>query len=230
VLVVEDDSAIRELLRLHLDLAGFTIDEAEDGRQALDLARSTPFDLLLLDVMLPGLDGVSVCRAIRTSGPNVNTPILMLTAREGESDKVLGLESGADDYLTKPFGVRELMARIAALMRRHQRGAVEDVRAAVLRVGELSIDRERREATVRGERIELTKQEFDLLYLMASRPGTVFTRAALLQEVWSDDTFVTDRTVDTVISRLRRKIELDPQDPEMLLTAWGVGYKLADRG
>jgi DNA-binding response OmpR family regulator len=228
VLVVEDDAAIRELLRLHLDLAGFTIDEAEDGRQALDRARSTPFDLLLLDVMLPGLDGVSVCRAIRSSGPNVNTPILMLTAREGESDKVLGLESGADDYLTKPFGVRELMARIGALMRRHQRGAVEGVRAPVLRSGELSIDRERREATVRGERVELTKQEFDLLYLLASRPGAVFTRAALLDEVWSGDTFVTDRTVDTVISRLRRKIERDAQDPEMLLTAWGVGYKFGD--
>ena len=121
VLVVEDDAAIRELLRLHLDLAGFAIEEAEDGRKALDRARSTPFDLVLLDVMLPGLDGVSVCRAIRSAGPNVDTPILMLTAREGESDKVLGLESGADDYLTKPFGVRELMARIAALMRRLHR-------------------------------------------------------------------------------------------------------------
>ena len=110
VLVVEDDASIRELLRLHLDLAGFTIDEAGEGRSALERARATPFDLVLLDVMLPGLDGVSVCRAIRNGGPNVDTPILMLTAREGESDKVLGLESGADDYLTKPFGVRELMA------------------------------------------------------------------------------------------------------------------------
>ena len=229
VLVVEDDAAIRELLRLHLDLAGFTIEEAEDGRQALDRARSAPFDLVLLDVMLPGLDGVSVCRAIRSGGQNVDTPILMLTAREGESDKVLGLESGADDYLTKPFGVRELMARIAALMRRQQRGTAKQVQAAVLHSGELSLDRERRQATVRGERVELTKQEFDLLYMLASRPGAVFTRAALLQEVWSDDTYVTDRTVDTVISRLRRKIEREPQDPEMLLTAWGVGYKFADR-
>jgi DNA-binding response OmpR family regulator len=229
VLVVEDDAGIRELLRLHLDLAGFTIEEAGDGRRALDRARSTTFDLVLLDVMLPGLDGVSVCRALRSTGPNVETPILMLTAREGESDKVLGLESGADDYLTKPFGVRELMARIAAIMRRHRRQTAVDTPAAVLRVGDLSLDRERREATVRGERVELTKQEFDLLYMMASRPGAVFTRAALLQEVWSDDTYVTDRTVDTVISRLRRKIERDSQDPEMLLTAWGVGYKFADR-
>jgi DNA-binding response OmpR family regulator len=153
----------------------------------------------------------------------------MLTARDGESDKVLGLESGADDYLTKPFGVRELMARIAALMRRHRRQTVEQMPSAVLQAGDLSLDRERRQATVRGERVELTKQEFDLLYLLASRPGAVFTRTALLEEVWSDDTYVTDRTVDTVISRLRRKIERDPQDPEMLLTAWGVGYKFADR-
>jgi DNA-binding response OmpR family regulator len=160
VLVVEDDGGIRELLRLHLDLAGFAIDEVGDGREALDRACATLFDLILLDVMLPGLDGVSVCRAIRSTGQNVNTPILMLTARDGESDKVLGLESGADDYLTKPFGVRELM--------------------------DLSLDRERRQATVRGERVELTTQEFDLLYLMASRPGAVFTRAALLEEVWSE--------------------------------------------
>jgi len=186
VLVVEDDASIRELLRLHLDLAGFSIDESEDGRTALDRARSTPFDLVLLDIMLPGLDGVSVCRAIRNGSPNAETPILMLTAREGESDKVLGLESGADDYLTKPFGVRELMARIGALMRRHHRRPAEAVPSPVVDVGELSLDRERRTATVRGGRIELTKQEFDLLYLMASRPGAVFTRAALLQEVWSD--------------------------------------------
>src|SRR5262245_24437677 len=229
VLVVEDDGGIRELLRLHLDLAGFAIDEVGDGREALDRARATLFDLILLDVMLPGLDGVSVCRAIRSAGQNVNTPILMLTARDGESDKVLGLESGADDYLTKPFGVRELMARIGALMRRHRRQTVEQTPATVLKSGDLSLDRERRQATVRGERVELTKQEFDLLSLLASRPGAVFTRAALLEEVWSDDTYVTDRTVDTVISRLRRKIERDAQDPEMLLTARGVGYKFADR-
>jgi DNA-binding response OmpR family regulator len=229
-LIVEDDAGIRELLRLHLDLAGVTIDEASDGRLALDRARSSRFDLILLDVMLPGLDGVSVCRAIRTAGENVDTPILMLTARDGESDKVIGLESGADDYLTKPFGVRELMARIGAVMRRHKRQTTEDVLATVVNAGDLSLDRDRRQTTVRGDRVELTKQEFDLVYMLASRPGTVFTRAALLEAVWSDDTYVTDRTVDAVISRLRRKVERDPQDPEMLLTAWGVGYKFADRG
>jgi DNA-binding response OmpR family regulator len=227
-LVVEDDAAIREILRLHLELAGFALEEAADGRLALDRIRSAPFDLVLLDVMLPGLDGVSLCRALRASGPNVETPVLMLTARDGEADKVLGLESGADDYLTKPFGIRELTARVGALMRRHVRRPAREQVAEALETGELRLNRERREAAVRGERIELTKQEFDLLYLLAARPGVVFTRAALLQQVWSDDTFVTDRTVDTVISRLRRKIERDPHDPEMLLTAWGVGYKFAD--
>lgn len=228
-LLVEDDAAIRELLRLHLDLAGFVLDEKDDGRQALDSIRSTPFDLILLDVMLPGLDGISVCRAIRGAGPNVDTPILMLTARDGEADKVVGLDSGADDYLTKPFGVRELMARIGALMRRRERRTVAAAPAAILRVGDLAIDRERREVNVRGTLVDLTKQEFDLLHMLAARPGAVFSRAVLLQQVWSDDTYVNDRTVDTVISRLRRKIERDPQDPELLLTAWGIGYKFADR-
>jgi DNA-binding response OmpR family regulator len=229
-LVVEDDPAIREILRLHLELAGFTLEEAADGRQAFERIRATVFDLVLLDVMLPGLDGVSLCRALRASGPNVETPVLMLTARDGEADKVLGLEGGADDYLTKPFGVRELMARVGALMRRHLRQSASDRSAGALEAGDLRLDRERRAAMVRGERVELTKQEFDLLYLLAARPGVVFSRTALLQQVWSDDRFVTDRTVDSVISRLRRKIERDAQDPEMLLTAWGVGYKFADRG
>jgi DNA-binding response OmpR family regulator len=193
------------------------------------LGAISPFDLILLDVMLPNLDGVTICRAIRKHGPNTATPILMLTARDGESDTVLGLDAGADDYVTKPFGVRELMARVAALLRRHDRQAGR-VSAAVTTIqsGHLALDRDRREASVSGAPIELTKQEFDLLYLLASRPGVVFSRSALLQQVWSGDTYVTERTVDTVISRLRRKIERDPQDPELLLTAWGVGYKFND--
>jgi DNA-binding response OmpR family regulator len=227
-LVVEDELAIRELLRLHLQLAGFELDEVGDGRVALDRARTKRFDFILLDVMLPGLDGVTLCGAIRAGGPNKATPILMLTARDTESDKVIGLESGADDYMTKPFGVRELMARVKAITRRHQRAdeTVEAVPTVTRR--ELSLDRARRLAVVRGEPVELTKQEFDLLYLLAARPGIVFSRAALLQNVWSEDTYVTERTVDTMVSRLRRKIERDPQDPELILTAWGVGYKFAD--
>ena len=229
-LVVEDDPAIRELLRLHLGLAGFEVEEVGDGREALDRARAERFDLLLLDVMLPGLDGVSLCRAVRGGGPNMDTPVLMLTARDTESDKVVGLESGADDYLTKPFGVRELMARVGALMRRHARSAAAapDHHARISPTPDLVIDPQRREVRLRGEPVELTKQEFDVLHLLARRPGIVFSRAALLEQVWPGDTYVTERTVDTVISRLRRKIERDPHDPELILTAWGVGYKFAD--
>jgi DNA-binding response OmpR family regulator len=234
-LVVEDDPAIREILALHLGLAGFAIDGVGDGREALDRIRRQRFDLLLLDVMLPGLDGVSLCRAARKDGPNVDTPILMLTARDSESDTVVGLESGADDYLTKPFGIRELQARISALMRRHQRSS-DAVHGGGKRLtrgtgpGQISIDVERREVMVRGQPVELTKQEFDVLYQLASRPGVVFPRAALLQKAWSDDTYVTERTVDTIVSRVRKKIEQDPHDPELVLTAWGVGYKFADTG
>ena len=228
-LIVEDEPAIRELVRFHLDLAGFAVDEVDDGRQALDRSRDATFDLILLDVMLPGLDGISVCRAIRAEPANGTTPILMITARDGESDTVLGLESGADDYLTKPFGVRELMARITAITRRHgRRNGATAPAEDVVRAGSLALDRLRRRLVVRGEEVELTRQEFDLLLLLASRPGIVYTRAALLQKVWHEDTFVTERTVDAVISRLRRKIEDDPGDPELLLTAWGVGYKFAD--
>ena len=230
VLLVEDDGAIRELLRLHLNLAGFEVAEAADGRTALDHARAEAFDIVVLDVMLPGIDGVTLCRSLRTEGPNVEAGILMLTARDTEADKVLGLESGADDYITKPFGVREFMARIGVIVRRTLRAAraLEASTSRVVRTHDLTVDPERRQATVRGGAIELTKQEFDLMYLLATRPGIVFSRAALLSKVWGDDTYVTERTVDTVVSRLRRKIERDAQDPELILTAWGVGYKFAD--
>jgi DNA-binding response OmpR family regulator len=230
VLVVEDDDAIRELLRLHLALAGFEVVEVADGNRALALARSAMFDLIVLDVMLPGIDGITMCRVVRAEGPNTNTPILMLTARDTESDKVVGLDSGADDYVTKPFGVRELLARVGALLRRNRPVAVHGGQTTSRRVvsRDLTLDADRREALVRGELVELTKQEFDLLYLLAERPGIVFSRAALLAKVWHGDTYVTERTVDTVVSRLRRKIERDPQDPELILTAWGVGYKFVD--
>jgi DNA-binding response OmpR family regulator len=229
VLVVEDDGAIRELLRFHLELAGLAVVEVGDGNRALELAHTMDFDLILLDVMLPGVDGITLCRVVRAEGPNVDTPILMLTARDTESDKVVGLDSGADDYVTKPFGVRELLARVGALLRRN-RPLAEPGGPASRRVvsRDLALDADRREAVVRGEVVELTKQEFDLLYLLAARPGIVFSRAALLAKVWHGDTYVTERTVDAVVSRLRRKIERDPQDPELILTAWGVGYKFAD--
>jgi len=229
ILVVEDEPSIRSLLRLHLSLSNFDVDESGDGAGALDLARGEKFDLILLDVMLPGLDGLTLCRALRTQGANVATPILMLSARNTEADKVLGLESGADDYLTKPFGIREMLARVAALLRRVDRlDAAAQTAARRVQARDLTLDAERRDAIVRGRNIELTRQEFDLLYLLAARPGIVFSRAALLSRIWSDEVFVTERTVDTVVSRLRKKIERDAQEPELILTAWGVGYKFAD--
>ena len=230
ILIVEDEAPIRELLRLHLTLAGFAIEEVADGTAALERARSEKFDLIVLDVMVPGLVGITLCRAIRSQGVNVASAILMLTARDTEADKVLGLESGADDYLTKPFGIREMVARVGAILRRNERtdAPTSTMAARHVRSRDVALDPERREAVVRGGLVELTKQEFDLLHLLAARPGIVFSRSALLTKVWSDDTYVTERTVDTVISRLRRKVERDAQNPELILTAWGVGYKFAD--
>jgi DNA-binding response OmpR family regulator len=226
--VVEDEAPIRELLRLHLGLAGFVVDEIADGTQALARARTTPFDVMLLDVMLPGLDGVTLCRAIRDAGANVDTPILMVTARATEADKVLGLESGADDYVTKPFGVRELVARVGAVMRRQTRAGARTRRSpAPVGCGDLELHGDRRQVRVRGDEVPMTRQEFDLLFHLATHPDIVFSRAALLQNVWQEDTYVTERTVDTVISRLRRKVERNPHAPEMILTAWGIGYKFA---
>jgi len=229
-LIVEDESSIREIVRLHLSLAGFETDEVGDGHAALDRLRTDRFDLVVLDVMLPRVDGVTVCRALRSGGPNQRAGVLMLTARDTEPEKVMGLDSGADDYLTKPFGVREFMARVAAVLRRASGGPSEPARTGtgIVTSGDLTLDPERRQARVRGNLVELTKQEFDILYLLASRRGIVFSRPALIAKVWGGDTYVTERTVDSVVSRLRRKIERDPNDPEMLLTAWGVGYKFAD--
>jgi len=180
--------------------------------------------------MLPGVDGVTLCRTLRSGGINQRSAVLMLTARDTEPEKVLGLESGADDYLTKPFGVREFMARVTAILRRASGGLSEPEKTTtgIVTAADVTLDPDRRQVQVRGRLVELTKQEFDILYLLASRRGIVFGRAALIAKVWGGDTYVTERTVDSVVSRLRRKIERDPNDPEMLLTAWGVGYKFAD--
>ena len=231
-LIVEDEASIREIVRFHLSLAGFETEEVADGRAALDRVRADRFDLIVLDVMLPGVDGVTICRAMRSGGPNQRTGVLMLTARDTEPDKVLGLESGADDYLTKPFGVREFMARVTSVVRRSSGTPTEPVRTenGAVTAADVAVDPERRQARVRGDLVELTRQEFDILYLLASRRGIVFSRAALIAKVWGEDTYVTERTVDSVVSRLRRKVERDPDDPEMILTAWGVGYKFADVG
>ena len=231
VLVVEDEANIRELVGLHLRLEELIPVESCDGDNGLSAARARKFDLIILDLMLPGLDGVTVCRAIRRDTTNSDVPILMLTARREESDKVLGLESGADDYLTKPFGVREFIARVRALMRRPRpsrlgHGVGDDARPVAVKG--LTVDPARRHARMDGKEIELTSHEFDMLYLLASHPGIVFTREALVKRVWGDDTFVTERSVDTLIKRLRRKIETEANDPQLILTVWGTGYKFSD--
>src|SRR5688572_12169441 len=182
--------------------------------------------------MLPGLDGLSVCRAVRNGRLNHDVPILVLTARRDEADKVVGLESGADDYLTKPFGVRELVARARALLRRPRHAAGESPAAiganGIVRVHDVEIDVPRRKVIVEAREIELTDQEFRLLHLLATHAGIVFSREALLAKIWRGDTFVTVRSVDTLVKRLRRRIETNPADPKYLLTVWGVGYKFAD--
>jgi DNA-binding response OmpR family regulator len=229
VLVVEDERNIRDLVCLHLGLEGYDCVPVADGNQAMALAAEKPFDLIILDLMLPGMDGVTICRAIRRHGPNRDAPILMLTARREESDKVMGLDSGADDYLAKPFGVRELIARAAALMRRARAPlatAAGDGRPVVLH--DVELDPARRGVRVRGEAIEVTRQEFSLLYLLASSPGIVFTRERLLSKVWQEQSFVTGRSVDTLVKRLRKKIEIDAADPKLIITVWGDGYKFAD--
>jgi DNA-binding response OmpR family regulator len=231
VLVAEDETHIRQLVRMHLELEGWEVIEAASGDAALERLRGEPVDLVVLDIMLPGLDGITVLRAMRREGPNAATPVLMLTARREESDKVLGLDSGADDYLTKPFGVRELVARARALMRRARPAAGVNAPGAdqpVVQLGPVVLDPARRSAMRDGAAIELTAREFELLYLLASHPGIVFSRDALIQRVWKGETFVTERSVDTLVKRLRRKIEHDPAHPDWLLTVWGTGYKAAD--
>jgi two-component system OmpR family response regulator/two-component system alkaline phosphatase synthesis response regulator PhoP len=230
VLIVEDESNIRELVSLHLRLEELMPVEAADGTSGLDLARTRRFDLVILDLMLPGLDGVTVCRAIRRDSVNADTPILMLTARREESDKVLGLDSGADDYLTKPFGVRELMARVRALLRRgHMRQhRADDHGLGPIRHGTIEVDPARRRVRIGERDADLTFNEFELLYVLLSNPGIVFSREALLSRVWKDQTFVTVRSVDTLVKRLRKKIETNPGEPAVILTVWGAGYKAAD--
>ena len=231
VLVVEDEANIRELVGLHLRLEELIPVESCDGDSGLSAARARKFDLIILDLMLPGLAGVTVCRAIRRDSPNADTPILMLTARREESDKVLGLDSGADDYLTKPFGIRELLARVRALLRR---GEVSQARAAAgastgpVSYKHIQVDPARRRVRVGSRDVGLTFNEFELLYVLISNPGIVFSRESLLSKVWKDQTFVTVRSVDTLVKRLRKKIESQPADPDVILTVWGAGYKAAD--
>jgi DNA-binding response OmpR family regulator len=223
VLIVEDDRRIATLVVKNLQAAGYECHTVADGDDALDTFERLKPALVVLDLGLPGLGGLEVARHIRRDS---DTPILMLTARSSEADKVLGLELGADDYLTKPFGISELVARVRALLRRTTHGPRERTRT----FGALTIDPARRNAERDGQRVELTTLEFDLLWFLASRPGQVFDRDTLMREVWGDDRIVGDRSIDSLVSRLRRKLETDPDDPQYLQTVWGAGYRFQDGG
>jgi len=221
VLVVEDDRRIADMVIKNLETAGYECHVSSDGGQALaDFERVKP-DLVVLDLGLPGIDGLQVTRKLRRDS---DVAILMLTARTSESDKLLGLELGADDYVTKPFSTAELMARVHALLRR----ASGNVRERVLDLGPIHVDPSRRVVERHGEPITLTTLEFDLLYFLASRPGRVFTREALMEQVWGSDRVVDDRSIDSLVSRLRRKLEDDPGTPRFIQTVWGAGYRFAE--
>lgn len=230
-LLVEDEEAIRDLIGFHLDLAGFDCTAVADGNEALRTATQRQFDVIVLDIVLPGIDGITLCQAIRREGPNREVPILMLTARREELDKVMGLESGADDYLTKPFGVRELLARMNALMRRPRstwRSAARSREQPIVSLLGVTVDPTRRRVVCDDQVVALTPQEFSLLYLLASNPGIVYERDELLGRIWHGEVFVTTRGVDTLVKRLRRKIEKDPSQPTRIITVWGSGYKFGE--
>jgi two-component system response regulator MtrA len=219
VLLVEDDPSIREVATLGLQQAGFRVSTAADGREGLLRSRDEAFDLVILDVMLPSLDGFAVCREIRKQS---QIPILMLTARSDTIDIVVGLESGADDYVTKPFEMAELVARARAVLRRSSAGPVE----SVIELAGLEIDPPSFSVKKDGEPVPLTATEFRLLLEMARRPGQVFTRELLLDRVWNYDYLGDSRLVDVAVQRLRAKIELDPSQPKIITTVRGVGYRL----
>ncbi|MDY6911589.1 MAG: response regulator transcription factor [Chloroflexota bacterium] len=225
ILIVEDDHTLLEVLRYNLDKEGFFLLIATDGVQALERARSESPDLIILDVMIPELDGFEVCRILRKE---TTVPILMLTAKEEEIDKVLGLELGADDYMTKPFSMRELKARIKAMLRRTEmlQPKSDGVSDSVLKVDNLTIDLNRRLVTVGETAIALKPREFDLLAFLARSKGRVFSRDTLLEQVWSYDYAGDTRTVDVHIRWLRQKMEIDPSKPKRLITVRGIGYKL----
>lgn len=228
ILLVEDDPSIRDLLCFHLDLAGFDCLALADGMDALGKIANEQYDLVVLDVMLPGLDGLMLCKRLRREGLNREVPVLMVTARDGEADKVLGLETGADDYVTKPFSIREVLARVSALLRRRSTRRAGTAPGEIIRRPGVVIDVERRRVLLDGHQLTLTPHEFELLVLLASSPGVPFSRRDLLRRVWTEDVNVTLRGVDTLVKRLRRKVEPDPDRPTRILTVWALGYQYAD--
>lgn len=226
ILLVEDEPTLRETLAFNLQRDGYDLVTVSDGVQALDSFNSQ-IDLVLLDVMLPKLSGTEVCKQLRQKS---NVPIMMLTAKDSEIDKVLGLELGADDYLTKPYSYRELLARVRALLRRTQAVFEESVAPTqTLAVGELLLDAQAHEVRVRGELVQMPLREYELLELLMQNPGRVLTRNQLLDRIWGYNYIGDTKTLDVHIKRLRSKIEIDPANPQIVLTVRGVGYKLVER-
>ncbi len=229
ILVVEDEKEIASLVVLHLEDLGCEVQAVHDGRQALEILREQDFDLMILDLMLPGVDGMEICRRLRQEDRDY-LPILMLTARSAEIDRVLGLELGADDYLTKPFSIRELVARVKAILRRAEAFGAAAESSEVVQAGDLKIEVDKRRVSLGDRTIELTAKEFDLLLQFARHPGRVYTRADLLDRVWGYAYSGYEHTVNTHINRLRGKIEKDPARPRYIETVWGVGYRFNELG
>jgi two-component system alkaline phosphatase synthesis response regulator PhoP len=223
ILVIEDDQDINKLVAMNLKDMNHDVDTCGNGRRGFKMASRGQYDLLVLDLMLPEMDGLEICRTLRAD--NVLTPILMLTARDSEADRVVGLEMGADDYLTKPFSVRELQARVKAMLRRMDMLNKPAPQSDELVIDNLVINVGRRKVVLSDQEIELTSTEFDLLIYMARQPGMVFSRAQLLDSVWGYQHSGYEHTVNSHINRLRNKLELNPSKPEYILTVWGVGYK-----
>jgi DNA-binding response OmpR family regulator len=222
---VDDEAAVQKLLTYPLRKEGYEVVPALDGPEALERLREATFDLVVLDVMLPRLDGFDVCRQIRSRSA---VPIIMLTAKTEEIDKVLGLELGADDYITKPFSVREFRSRVKAVLRRAALNTVEERFEAPIKRGEVEVDFEKRQVSVREETTQLTYVEFEILAALARSPGRVLSRTALLEHVWGDSSYRDPRTIDVHIRHLREKLELDSAEPELILTVRGVGYCFRD--
>lgn len=226
VLVVEDDPNIVDLLEIHLQDLHFSLEKSYRGDEGLRKALAGRFDLMILDIMLPGVDGLEICRQVRGAG--VHTPILMLTAKSEEIDKVLGLELGADDYLTKPFSVREFIARVKALIRRVERlggGQAANKPLSALRFKDLHIDLDKKKVSLQGKRVDLSRKEFELLSLLASNPGKSYDRSKILNLIWGYDFDGYEHTVNSHINRLRSKIEPNMAEPTYILTSWGIGYR-----
>jgi phosphate regulon transcriptional regulator PhoB len=227
VLVVDDEADLIELVSYNLRKEGFIVDSAPDGEKALSKLRKKRYDLLILDLMLPGIQGMELCRILRSDPETAGLPIIMLTAKGEELDKILGLEMGADDYMTKPFRPRELVARVKAVLRRIPAERVPG--EGMLKTGELEIDKERYTVALKGKPVKLSATEFRLLLYLAERKGKVFSREQLLDAVWRDEAFVEPRTVDVHIRRLRSQIEDDPANPRYIKTLRGIGYFFSEQ-